>query len=392
MFPLPLKGRLNLRGKALVMSMIEAADKHRIFWRELPPENISLIHQNKSFEFIHSMTRYLKAVPRTIPVDKLMSLNPVNQFVTDEVESGELQLEGGFDGLKPAQGNVEVMESEARVNELFVNNNSDGLVILPGGTIFQGGWQDRAATGSRVLKKGFTRLPVYCVEAGRWSGENVYFNRFSQLPYLIDYYLQADETLNVDASSSKETSAEMRRGLNNRSTYYFDKRAGLSVLSVFPNSSFLPAARHSVNVNRSWARHLFHNATGRVQCFRIFDASSQVAMVCLRDGTGIKDMHGKYLMFRYKDRDLANVLPPDRELPVMKPLSLGATDGFETLEDFMQASSECRVFIASRLSDDLYTFFVYHPSLAMVGKGLLFRKQIAYMSLISFRAFGARQS
>lgn len=64
-----------------------------------------------------------------------------------------------------------IIEETSNVNELRVRNLCGSVVFLQSGDIVKGGKQDRAVQYDLLLppKAGFTRLPVFCVEHGRWQ-------------------------------------------------------------------------------------------------------------------------------------------------------------------------------------------------------------------------------
>lgn len=57
------------------------------------------------------------------------------------------------------------------VSTLMAVNHGPVPVLVPDGQLFDAGWQHRMALASLLLAPGeLTRLPVACVEAGRWGG------------------------------------------------------------------------------------------------------------------------------------------------------------------------------------------------------------------------------
>jgi len=77
--------------------------------------------------------------------------------------------------LAEAAGNdwVEVRELEsAEVNTVELAWNVDEPLVLLAGQLIRGAQQDRVVARDLLLTgRGTSPLPVYCVEAGRWSGE-----------------------------------------------------------------------------------------------------------------------------------------------------------------------------------------------------------------------------
>ena len=65
-------------------------------------------------------------------------------------------------------------KESAEVNTLYAQNNSNDTLFLMAGEVIQGGRQDRVIGEDVVIppKTGKVKLPVFCVEAGRWSAKN----------------------------------------------------------------------------------------------------------------------------------------------------------------------------------------------------------------------------
>ena len=73
----------------------------------------------------------------------------------------------------PAESNMAVKEVETpTVETLKVSNTSNQGLLIPEGTILDGGMQTRVATRDIFVPRGVSRrLDVRCVERGRWNGE-----------------------------------------------------------------------------------------------------------------------------------------------------------------------------------------------------------------------------
>jgi hypothetical protein len=76
---------------------------------------------------------------------------------------------------KPAACEVAVVEqANPTVGVIEIENSGDKPVLLIEGDLLEGGWQHRALTRTvLVAAKSNTKLPVVCVEAGRWGGASV---------------------------------------------------------------------------------------------------------------------------------------------------------------------------------------------------------------------------
>src|SRR5215813_11810677 len=86
-----------------------------------------------------------------------------------------------FTPLKKALEQKKVVITEkgggAEVNTLTIENKSKDTIIINSGEVIKGGQQDRVINTDMVLypNSGKKNLPVFCVEAGRWSarGESI---------------------------------------------------------------------------------------------------------------------------------------------------------------------------------------------------------------------------
>ncbi len=85
---------------------------------------------------------------------------------------------GKYVSLKEAMEKKKVRIAEktggASVNELSIENISGDTIIIITGEIVKGGQQDRIINKDMLLKpkSGKVKLPVFCVESGRWSYRN----------------------------------------------------------------------------------------------------------------------------------------------------------------------------------------------------------------------------
>ncbi len=76
----------------------------------------------------------------------------------------------------PAETNLAVKEADTpTVESLKVSNTSGVGLLIPEGTILDGGMQTRVAMRDVYVSRGSRRsIEVRCVERGRWSGETVH--------------------------------------------------------------------------------------------------------------------------------------------------------------------------------------------------------------------------
>jgi hypothetical protein len=67
---------------------------------------------------------------------------------------------------------------EAQVSSVEIRNTGDEPVYLLGGEMILGGKQDRIISQDTVIKKSkkWVKVDVFCVEQGRWNGQNMKFS------------------------------------------------------------------------------------------------------------------------------------------------------------------------------------------------------------------------
>ncbi len=77
-----------------------------------------------------------------------------------------------------AKNHLEIKELKApRMDTIVVKNNSDLPVLALEGEGLIGAWQDRVINSSALIaKKSEVKIPVSCVESGRWSGDKEFFS------------------------------------------------------------------------------------------------------------------------------------------------------------------------------------------------------------------------
>lgn len=71
---------------------------------------------------------------------------------------------------------IRELDSDGTVRELRVHNRDERPLYLVGGELLLGGKQDRMVQNDAVLDPGERqRVPVFCVEQGRWNGQSLAF-------------------------------------------------------------------------------------------------------------------------------------------------------------------------------------------------------------------------
>lgn len=68
---------------------------------------------------------------------------------------------------------VRLLET-GKVEEVIVDFRGEGRLFLLDGEALRGAWQDRVTNTAVLMEAGRTRVPVSCVEEGRWAGDSTF--------------------------------------------------------------------------------------------------------------------------------------------------------------------------------------------------------------------------
>lgn len=189
----------------------------------------------------------IRPVPRPVPAE-----NPVLRLVR-AVDVGSSYSHGGLVVfpliMRGAGGGEEIRTLDealshdwitvreldnAQVSELLVRNESRRYVFLMSGEIIAGGRQDRIIRHDVLLvpRSDFVRVPVYCGEKERWTGER---ESFKSSKYMADQGLRsmASESASQSAIWSRIDDQIRRADVNaptrNYQEIYRDKEVGARI-------------------------------------------------------------------------------------------------------------------------------------------------------------------
>ncbi|MCS7312208.1 MAG: hypothetical protein NZ742_04760 [Acidobacteria bacterium] len=105
------------------------------------------------------------------------------------------------------QGRAKVLESGS-VPEVVVDVRGDVAVLVLEGEVLTGGWQNRTVNISLLLEPGKAhRIPVSCVEQGRWSARRFRPLQPSRDPEVVAFEVAASHALPSKLRRSKTRSA-----------------------------------------------------------------------------------------------------------------------------------------------------------------------------------------
>jgi len=146
--------------------------------------------------------------------------------------------------LDAAAAGVMITERpDAEVPTLSVHNPSDRLVLVPGGMVVEGGWQNRVVNVPVIVDAhGTVDLPVSCVQAGRWGG-----GREFQLG-------RAFAPRRIRDTNARTTARSVQHGDKraDQSQIWESVRAELSMLGVDRMSLFPGMCAISWSLNTGW--------------------------------------------------------------------------------------------------------------------------------------------
>lgn len=297
-----------------------------------------------------------------------------------------------------AADQLSIREDEFVIPRLKARNLAQSPVLLPAGTAFLGGAQNRMLLEPTVLEPGAERsLPVYCVEAGRWEDdpEHEHFRSVGRVPQLFlgrmqeararlaeggtltmkdreELQLQVWETvlggltlagqmnatmdlMNFSRRVSREQTPPLLQG--NRAAngaaggpwgcFHAHRESGLSGCMLFANPSYGPDALFALKSDLHWRGELLAGGKFAREYFRIFNEERRLAIRCLPDGQPLRDLRGKPILFEYSNpEDLQNSFrPPLEQPPPAEPLSLASpADSGEppTWTELREHLGECR--------------------------------------------------
>ena len=123
---------------------------------------------------------WIPAQPHTLwgltvfPIYRRVSWNPFRRQTVAYAPLAE--------GLEKSDVTVGEMPS-AHVPELLVTNKGRVILLAIDGDEVVGGHQNRIFNASVLIGKGETRVPVSCVERGRWDGSRAAFKSGERLPH-----------------------------------------------------------------------------------------------------------------------------------------------------------------------------------------------------------------
>lgn len=293
-----------------------------------------------------------------------------------------------------AANQLVVSESDFKIPQIRVKNLASSPVLLPAGTAFLGGAQNRMLLEPEVIPAGAERkLGVFCIEAGRWQEEQPRFRSIGRVPSLFllrvleagagrfaehshlashhqDLQVYTWETVLAGLTLGDEVNPTMdlmafarsipredNEGddlarnqdlnmdpMNMWGLFHSDRESGLAGCALYPNASFAPDAIFALKADLAWRSNLLTNGRGAREYYRIFDESKHLAIRCLPDGNPLQDLRKKPVLFEFSDEDLKNSFrPPLQSPPPLAPLSFAQEPMIRDWPEMAGYLGECNV-------------------------------------------------
>ena len=406
----------------------------RVYWRDVPPEDSDLLaragRSGESDGLQPGWTDFAPLADRMLGTleDQIDPSagggDPGTRVGTLKGRTSEALRE-----LEPPRALSIRERDEPEVGRLVaVNPYSSRSVLIPEGTVFLGGAQNRMTRGPHLIPPGVRELPVYCVEMGRWDMDETKFVGLTRLPGLLEHQIssavargvpdvqasvwelvyesltmlgQLNPTLNVNGWRAETTApddedtgsrAEAPEGETPpdrwRGTYALDPGTGLASLSLAPHDAFGGLSLKGLRRDLDWRGCLRRNARGAREFFRIFDEEKQLAIRCMPDGRPLRDMRKRPILFNYRSGDLEHSFrPPLDKPPAPPPLSFAAEPHFDDFGNFMDAIRASRARLTRQGQEDVMALELKHPELPLRGAGLVYKNELASLDVTAFRPF-----
>ena len=321
-----------------------------------------------------------------------------------------------------------VSENDFKIPELRVKNLSNHSVLLPAGTAFLGGAQNRMLLEPEIVAPGAEqKIGVYCIEAGRWEETRPAFRSVGRVPLLfllrmleanagafapgaLQSYAWETILAGLDLTGENDNATmdlmafarhverghiQPKSGDDVWGLFHSDPTGGLAGCALYPNGSFASDALFALRADLYWRAQLSAHSRGAREYFRIFDDSKQLAIRCLADGSPLRDLRRKPILFRYGDDELQNGFrPPVERPPAPERLSFSSEPMIPDWASMTQHLSECPVEIRrvagparSAGRPEIHTLRFSHPTRSLIGTGVLVGGRPAYLEATAFRPF-----
>ncbi|MCB1314365.1 MAG: hypothetical protein KDK27_00345 [Leptospiraceae bacterium] len=412
-----------------------------IYWRDIPVEDHDILRSR------NTPSRYWANVGTRLKTLLQPLLRPF-KYANEQVHTHDFYWQSLIDDVggrttpdrprlaDPALTYLDVHECDGGIHSIECVNRRNFDVLIPAGSAFLGGAQNRMLTDAGLIPAGARQnLSVFCIEAGRWQSEQRDFHRLSQIPDFMRQIVLSlgregevlPETLQYEIWKRNMDVLLLKNGMNAtidlmghigtndetegvaavpapltptltpslasdaRGYYYGDARTGLAGISILPDYE---SARTyiSEHIPREiiWRQKLRSNVNGAREFFRIFDAEKKLAMRCLSDGTALKDMRGRYLLMPYEEQDLANSFQPPLETPPAAPeLEFSFEKMYPDAESFLADLSQCGVRIRPVRNTGTHRFDFGHPQRAIGGSGMIHNGELLYLDAKTYRPFAS---
>ncbi len=396
----------------------------RVYWRDVAPEDSRLLSGEKTTPVGDDWIDF-----RPLAAAWLDGLGAVEETThkaaaLPAVRAGSLTgpVTGTLREIEvPGLLSVRELDQPAVSRLVALNPAARRSALIPEGTVFLGGAQNRLIQQPVLVPPGLHELPVFCVEMGRWDPEAPVFNTLGTLPVLLAHQIgarpgagadaqaavwelvyesltmlgQLNPTLNVDGWRTEVDvgaahGARAHAQPDWRGLYSIDPEIGLGLFSLAPHDAFGGRTLEAVRRERDWRGCLLANARGAREFFRIFDESKKLAIRCLPDGRPLRDIRKRPILFEFSENNPElSFRPPLERPPGPPPLSFAGEEHFGGFEEFLNAIRASRVRLTRAGLPDTFQLELRHPEFALRGAGLVYKNELASLDVTAFRPFAA---
>jgi len=121
---------------------------------------------------------------------------------TKKVIVTEIQSDNEINNEQNVNEQVQIQNNDGTVNTLWIENLSDDTVLIMPGEVVKGGKQDRVIAEGLIVppNSGKIKLPVFCVEHGRWNYNDT-DQTFNKQTNVLSVNIRKTAIINKDQSA-----------------------------------------------------------------------------------------------------------------------------------------------------------------------------------------------
>lgn len=379
----------------------------KVYYRNIKPENSTLF---EPAAYHPTSTSTLAGLPQ------IKNLKPAVYDPADNGTHGSLRTERPpvFEN-SPATAQLDIQETHEGIDSLYVKGDGSSHILLDSGTLFEGGRQNRVLRKPVIVEQKPVKVPVYCVEAGRWEKTDAAFKPRFDLPDIILYRLNSlnlknngglnsqqfnlwdaigdylslgsihDEKMNLLDINNSENAATPPPALRHNEgidgAFAIDPWAGTSAFHLYSEKTGLQAAEY-LRSHESRLQRFRHYSASRI-FFTVFDEERRIGIKCMPDGSPLKDIKGRVQATTFEDSDLENHFNPALSEPPEPEPGQSITPPFLSFYELYAAALEAKLEFYRTATAGLVIMMLAHPFYNLIGRGLLYNGRLATLSAVA---------